>query len=111
MIATNLGVDLSDSNNFTYQVLSADDHNNLPQLKMKGILRPADVDADCDTNPDDPDFSCKQNGTLEEEAWVKKRNPLFTNSEGGKYYYIEVHYPSLYTDKENGIDYSHYYGD
>jgi hypothetical protein len=105
MIASNLGVDLRKSHNFTYQVLAGSEVNGILNVQMKAILR-NEIEANCDTDPNDADFTCKQNGTIDADSWVEKYTST-TDSD----LYIEVRYPSLYSNVDNGINYSHMYGD
>jgi len=103
IIANNLKVDLSTSNNFAYQLVGVADIDNIHQYRFKAILRPDSWDSNCDSYTDNPDTTCKQNETQSADDWV-------TNyTRDTEKHYIEIRYPTPLPDALNGIDYTHIY--
>lgn len=102
MISNNLKVDLTQSNNFLYQIVATTDTKS---YHIKAILRNSSWDNVCTTN--DANDVCKQKTTIDREEWVTSYTTSLNN------HFIEVTYPTLYTQNgttvlnvENGINYT-----
>ena len=103
IIANNLKVDLSTSNNFAYRLVGVEDIDDIQQYRFKAILRPRSWVNDCDSYPSDLEKTCKQNETQSADDWVSNY------TRGTEKHYMEIRYPTPLPDALNGIDYTHIY--